>query len=225
MSTTTNMGLQIPEVGDEDYVTKIEESLESIDEHDHSTGKGVQISTGGIATGAVTAPKLGASAVTTVKILDGGVTTAKLADGAVTPAKKAALGQQVSASCGTYTGTVEADVTNLTVTITTTGRPVFLAIVGDGGAGLADFSKISMTAIFGSSGNAEIFFYRDSTQINQVQLALNAAVAASNDIVVSIPPSIFHIDTVAAGTYVYKIRATGFSEIRLYYCKLIAFEL
>lgn len=47
-----------PILNDTDYVDKIKNSLDAIDDHDHTTGKGVQIPTGGIANGAVTNAKI-----------------------------------------------------------------------------------------------------------------------------------------------------------------------
>ncbi len=79
-TTTTNMSLPVPSVGDTDYPTSNASAMTLIDAHDHSTGKGIQIAAGGLAS----------NAVTTAKILDANVTTAKIADANVTLAKLAA---------------------------------------------------------------------------------------------------------------------------------------
>lgn len=50
--------------------------------HDHTTNKGVQIPTGGIANSAITTAKIADGAVTAAKIPDGSITSAKLAAGA-----------------------------------------------------------------------------------------------------------------------------------------------
>jgi hypothetical protein len=81
-------GVNPPAINDVDYVDKITNSFNAIDDHDHSSGKGLPIAAGGIANnavttatianGAVTAPKLASDAVTTAKILDANVTYAKL---------------------------------------------------------------------------------------------------------------------------------------------------
>lgn len=60
---------------------------ELVDEHDHTTGKGKQIPTGGIVPGAITTNLINNQAVTTVKIGDGAVQTNNLADGSVTADK------------------------------------------------------------------------------------------------------------------------------------------
>jgi uncharacterized protein YjbI with pentapeptide repeats len=86
-TTTANMGLSVPSVNDTDYPTSISDSFNAIDDHDHSSGNGVQIPSAGILDGAVGSSKLAANAVTTTKIADSNVTAAKIADSNVTTAK------------------------------------------------------------------------------------------------------------------------------------------
>lgn len=64
-------GVDPPPLRDQDYVDKINESLNAIDAHDHTSGKGVQVPTNGIVDGAVTTAKLASSSVTNAKIADG----------------------------------------------------------------------------------------------------------------------------------------------------------
>jgi hypothetical protein len=52
-----------------------------VDQHDHSSGKGLQVPTAGIQDGAVTAAKLAPGAIPTFSIPDGSITKAKLAPG------------------------------------------------------------------------------------------------------------------------------------------------
>lgn len=215
-TTTPEMGLKVPGVGDTDYATSISDSFTLIDEHDHTAGKGTTLGTNAVPTAAIQA-----SAVTSAKILDGTIATADLADASVTPAKRAALGQQVSSSSSTFftTSTSFADVTNLSVSITTTGRPVWVGLVADGSAnpahiGSGDPGAASPSAIF--------------------QILRDASAVAVFDFVgigltLFVPPSsVSHIDVPAAGTYTYKLQAKGpGSSIRAYaeYVKLIAFQL
>jgi len=86
-TTTANMGLSVPSVNDTDYPTSISDSFNAIDDHDHSSGNGVQIPSAGILDGAVGSSKLATNAVTTIKITDGNVTEAKIATSAVTTTK------------------------------------------------------------------------------------------------------------------------------------------
>jgi hypothetical protein len=154
-----------------------------------------------------------------------GIDTANLADGAVTPSKKAALGQQVSASCGLFTTTslTDVDVTNLTVTITTTGRPILIALIADGTGNGAEFSAYAGS---GSSVAANLHLVRDSTEIAQWNLSLGTGISGAPGIYSPITP--LHIDVISAGTYTYKIQTdsdTSGGTVRVYNYKLIAFEL
>ena len=162
-----------------------------------------------------------ANGVTTAKIADGAVTTAKIADGAITPTKRAVLGQQISASSGTFSNTGSADVTNLSVTITTLGRPVFVGLIPDGSA---NNSRIGVEV--GSNIYSSVFsLIRGSTDIARALISGNGQGVSS--ISGYIPPSsLYTIDPVAAGTYTYKaaVSASG-NTARVEYTKLIAYEL
>jgi hypothetical protein len=221
MSTTTsNMNLLIPSAGDTDYPTSASSTITSVDSHDHTSGKGVQIPTGGIADAAITTVKIGANAVTTAKILDANVTKAKLA----------ALGQQVSSSdSGSFTDTSgsDVDVTNLTVTITTTGRPVFIGIIGNNNAGGSYVSAIATNAFPVPHPSAHIKFLRDASVITTHLLESIVSGAAGSNLSITVPPtSFFHIEVPAAGTYTYKVKAnSGTGSIFVNECNLIAYEL
>jgi len=154
------------------------------------------------------------AAVTTVKILDANVTTAKIADGAVTPAKRAALGQQISAGSGLYTitnsSTTYIDVTNLSVTITTTGRPIFVGLIAD----VAEPNGQIFT-----SSSARLRFVRGSTDLGSYPMDVNGVPASTYSTV----------DVVAAGTYTYKLQtanSSGGSITRTVNgAKLVVYEL
>lgn len=104
-----------------------------------------------------------------------------------------AVGQQVSASSGNLFTTISAvfvDVTNLTVTITTTGRPVRLFVQHDGSAN----DPIMDSTV---SGGGHLQFTRAAGRI-------------AGCIVSSILSTSFEfLDTPAAGTYTYKLQAKG----------------
>lgn len=127
----------------------------------------------------------------------GTVRTVDLAAGSVTPVKKSALGQQTSTDSGASAGTTSSSfvvVTNQTVTITTTGRPVCLILSGVVDAGNA--------ATWGalSSSLVTFAFFRDSTQVNQGNFQTNAAAAQI------VAPNMIAIDVPAAGTYTYTLK-------------------
>jgi hypothetical protein len=206
-----------------------------------------------IAASAVTAAKIASDAVTTAKILDAnvtgaklaatvvddstiarssnqliiknsGVATAKIADGAVTQSKRAALGQQVSSSSSTFihATTTITDVSNLSVSITTTGRPVFVGLIPDGSG---NHGYINCNSVSGA--NAQLYIYRDAASIAEVMLLANVGVTGHS--IIMPVGALYTIEVPSAGTYTYKARvkvssANG-TDVRVYYAKLIAYEL
>lgn len=203
MSTTTaNMSLKIPVSGDTDYAQSVSDSFNAIDTHDHSTGKGTQIITAGIA------------------------------NNAVTQAKRAALGHQISSSSGSFTAAaavVPTDVTNLSVSITTTGRPIFLGLMADTSTGLTGEVGAQVTALatYDTATSVVITMVRASTTIYS-QRAL-VTVNGSNLNIVTCPAGAFWvIDVPAAGTYTYKVQVNTGSVAHTAFvtnCKFIAYEL
>lgn len=82
MITTTNMSLVAWDQTTDDYShAALANNFIKIDQHDHTTTKGLQIPTGGLADLAVTSAKLASAGVTTTKLADQSVTNAKLAVG------------------------------------------------------------------------------------------------------------------------------------------------
>lgn len=144
------------------------------------------------------------------------VTTAKIADAAITQVKRAALGQQISSSTSTFTtsSTSFTDVTNATVTITTTGRPIYLGLVSDASTNPAFISSsISETASYKIlEGSTEV--YQSKHQFGTT--SLSSAVG-----------EIFHIYVPSAGTYTYKLQIKSGSggTVGVQYAKLVAYEL
>jgi len=224
MPLFNNMGLNWPDVGDSTYPAETDVAVGKVDAHDHSSGKGVLIPAAGLASNSVTTvkiadanvttDKIADANVTTAKILDANVTTSKIADAAITQAKRASLGQQISSSSGTYstTSTSVVAVTNLTLSITTTGRPVMLMVI----------PATSGTCNFETSGGASgIFFYRGSSPIAESLIGnLLEALALP-------PSSLSFVDIVAAGTYTYtlRVKAGSGATVEVTNCRLVAFEL
>lgn len=151
------------------------------------------------------------------------VGTAQLIDGSVTKAKIAAIGQQVSSSSGNFTtgSTSYVDVTNLTVTITTTGKPVALELIPDGSSD-AFLSSIGSGLGFTSSA---FKFVRASTDIGSFGLSLS--IGGSSAVSTISPTGLSMKDVIGAGIYTYKLQAksaigctTGVGQ-----WKLFAYEL
>jgi hypothetical protein len=119
-----------------------------------------------------------------------------------------AAGLQVSASCGNFstTSTSLVNVTNLTVTITTLGRPVRIWLQDDGTANSSYF------AVSGVNNSMTIALFRGVTQLTSTL----AIVSTAN--LLSAPLSSFsYIETPAAGTYTYKIQASGTAGATTYF--------
>jgi hypothetical protein len=174
----------------------------------------------------VTADKLASDAVTTAKILNSQVTTAKLADGAVTTAKLATSNYQLSSTSGSlssHTTTSFTDMTNLSVTITTSGRPVYLAVVSDGSG---SFSELYATA-GAASVNGIVQIIRGATSVFARAQTCTAAGAATIRCPLSLP---YQMDFPAAGTYTYKFQArvgsaSSSDQVNGAFLKLLAIEL
>lgn len=82
--TTTNMGLRLWNQSADNYNSQqLADNFAKIDAHDHTSGRGVPIGTGGIAAGAITSALLGPGSVTTVALASGSVTQSKIANGSV----------------------------------------------------------------------------------------------------------------------------------------------
>lgn len=175
---------------------------------------------GNIATWAVDNSTLEVSS-NTLRIKASGVGTTQIADGAVTKPKEGPTGQQISLSCGNPFGVVSvtpADVTNLSITLTTYGNPVMLMLIPGG----TNPSYIEGTA--GVSGyRGWIYMVRGSTSLNQFKFNTTG----TNSGVITWPPgSVSFIDPVGAGTYTYKIQASiDLGTMNMFNMSLVAYEL
>lgn len=177
------------------------------------------------------------SAVITSKIADSNVTTAKIADANVTQAKLqaratgttvAAGGVAISASSGNFFTTSGSwtDATNLSVTLTTTGRPVMVCIISDGSG-----NPSALTSFQNPASNLTVSYFRilrGATEIYRTNITVDVSGNTPLQYEIDVPPSsIMTIDPVSAGTYTYKVQVEGLlgSETFVAYAKLVAFEL
>ena len=167
------------------------------------------------------------SSVTTTKIVDGAVTNAKIATGAISNDKLGALGQQISASSGNFQTSSLTDVSipNLSVSITTTGRPVYIGLKTDnvtGTGGLLGIGAASSTNV-----TATISIRRGGTAIS-IQSIINRIPSAGSMANYYPIGSLNTIDPIAAGTYTYDIvvKCSGTSPVfEIESAKLVVFEL
>lgn len=199
------------------------------------------VATANIADGAVTGVKLNSAIVDNstigltanqLLVKTSGIGTTQIADAAVTKAKQATMSMSaatatagnvaISASSGAFSSasTVYVDVTNLSVTLTTTGRPVMISMIPDPAA---VGGGVNSTYVFNAANsNANIRLYRDATAIAE---SLLSQASGTNYYNASCP--IMSIDAPAAGTYTYKVQYKASTAVtsQIYYWKLIAFEL
>lgn len=231
MSTTANMSLLIPEVNDSTYPTSISTSLTLTDAHDHTSGKGVQVPTGGIADLAVTTGKIAANAVTGAKlaaaIVDNSTieisgSALRVKDAGVTRAKLVAVGQQsaTKASFSTSSATY-VDVTDITVSITVTGRPVVISLFTTDSSSAAGYVWLRNVAT-----NGLFKILRDAVKVFEgayPEFDTFEPVGGSNGVV-----SWMAIDVPAAGTYTYKLQThagNASNTVTLNNLKMVVYEL
>lgn len=157
------------------------------------------------------------------------VTTAQIGDSQVTRAKQASVGQQISAAvtsaAKSNTTYDDTGISNLSVSLTTTGRPVVVGLTSDAvGSG-----NISIAAAAGTIANGHIaysvdgavsFFFEGLVKIEGV------GAAAGN---MSVPPGAFTtIWAASAGSHTIKAYAkvtTGTDVLTVIRTRLFAYEL
>jgi hypothetical protein len=137
---------------------------------------------------------------------------------------------QLSSSSGTFSTTSGSyvDVTNLTVTITTTGRPVMVGLTHDQSANLGQFGAFESPPNSGAIGLLYKIL-RDASTVSEglVNGQFDQAVGENH---IYIPASsVVVFDVPSAGTYTYKMQvlsqAAGTGEVQVSYAKLYAVEL
>lgn len=173
-----------------------------------------------------------AGGIATANLATASVTTAKINALAVTRAKMEAVGQQVSSSSGNaqYSSATEQAVTNLSGTLTTTGRPVWVGLQGAGGTSAPGQVHYRNNGVGATGNSAIISFRRASATINQAMVTARDITNSSSDVALSLPCSAFwFLDTPSSGANSYEVYgriATGDSGIlSVENCKLVIFEL
>ena len=133
---------------------------------------------------------------------------------------------QLSASSGAYESSVfntETAITNLSVTITTIGRPVMLTVVPDGSANDSYFG--GRDAAGGGAITFTIGFKRGATRLTQSRFSTSEP--ATGTVFLYMPVSaLSYIDIIGAGTYTYTVYFVRTSNMfDMFYAKLLAYEL
>lgn len=109
--------------------------------------------------------------------------------------------QQISSSSGNFSTSSASlvDITNLSVTITTNGNPVVVAVQGDPTQG--SFWYLSSNGV--TTGFGQIALLRGASIVTNVNMQVfNVSTQISNPI-----PGFLYLDPQAAGTYTYKLQA------------------
>ncbi len=165
--------------------------------------------------------------ITSAKIDNGTIVNADISDTAeIARSKLGSVNYAISASgSGLYVNSTTSftDVTNLSVTITTTGAPVEIYLINEDGTNISSVGTSS-----GSSTTVAGLFalYRGATKVGEVRLQNDSP---SGAIQITLPPGVVRFtDTPVAGTYTYKLQAASgwpSTSVLVSYAKLIAREL
>lgn len=161
-----------------------------------------------------------------LEVISGGINTTQLANGSVTQAKRAALNIVTGSSCGAFTGTASAitPVTSLSVSITTTGRPVTVCMQGDSTGSSFVGPTSSNTA-----PTMALYLIRDSSvNLTSFTYQNNVVNAGTSGVSMSVPSIGCYLDTGAsAATHTYNISyiAGSGAIAQVSHYVLIAYEL
>jgi hypothetical protein len=133
----------------------------------------------------------------------------------------APLGQQVSATCGVFntTSTTPVSVTNLSVTLTTSGRPVHVGIE-------SDYTPNPGRILAQLNDSAAVQISRNGTPI-RIEL-LGAATGGGGTTLLVVPASSINLtDVISAGTYTYTVQLSCDLGVgaNIEYAVLVAYEL
>jgi len=176
-----------------------------------------------IAAGGINSLNIAKGAVGSQQITIGAVGALQIADGAITQAKRAPANIQISEAhnfeCNGCTGDV--DVANLTVTLTTSGRPVFVGLVS--GATEGDNSYIMLNGPPQGGLIVMIFDGPKKVATHHFWGIQNQALAWTMHPV----SSVSHIYIPAAGvhTFTIKINRQAGQVVRINDARLVAYEL
>lgn len=141
------------------------------------------------------------------------------------------LNYEISSSCGSFSTSSKnlIDITNLSVTITTTGRPVMVVLVPDGSTDTSYVASHVTTQTANNIGCIAISRNGDIVFNNYLKYVSKLSIFTKVAYDIRMPPgSISVLDFVEAGTHNYKARARtlyDYGQTQALYCKLLAYEL
>lgn len=145
-----------------------------------------------------------------------------------------ARGVAIGTSTGTFstTSTSFVDITNATVTITTSGRPVYIVVVpvADINFSYMQLSDSGLANVATISLFADIQCLRGATNIGRHRITNSLTINTNDidDLGINIPyGSLVWVDVVSAGTYTYKLQARvgTNNDLGFRHANLVAYEL
>lgn len=164
----------------------------------------------------ITGSMIAAATITQTNMAANSIGTSQIIALNVTKPKLAALGQSVSADCGSFNAPGSAtQITNFSISLTTTGRPVWVGFISSNGATPADITVTGGTLI--------VTLLRDAVNIAPYRLIS----AAQN----AVPASCINFVDVgaSAATHTYSATAQFIAGAggngAVENCKLVAYEL
>lgn len=197
------------------------------------------ITASNIANTTITQAKMANNSIGTAQIIDSNVTTVKIASQNITQAllaprptnSPAAVGEiGLSGTSGSFSLTVggEVQITNFTLTITTTGRPVRITMQADGTGG-SSYMRVASTGGAVTAANASLRLKRGGSTLAEENLAFTGTTPGF----VQVPTSSFdyldHGVAGAPGTYVYNMTAElspgASAQFILSLAKLVIYEI
>lgn len=136
------------------------------------------------------------------------------------------INSQVSANCGLFTTTsvTPVDVTNLSVTIVATGRPIAIGVLGvvsGVGGGLAQIAANGNPAAY-----INTYLVKDGTALYKGPYSVSVAPGQGTTFEYP-PPGIIYIDNPSPGSHTYKFQmdAAGATLAEMINCIMVAYEL
>lgn len=184
---------------------------------------------GSVATaGGITGSNIASQTVTASNIASGTITTTQIsATAGILRSQLAAVGQQVSSASGSFvtTNASATAVTNLSVTLVTTGRPVMVMLQPNSNAVQAEVFIVNNTSVAGIQGN--IYLLRDASVVSKSVIVTVYGGSATSPIESANPGTFSYLDVVASGSHTYSISASVVSggQIQVNNMVLVAYEL
>jgi hypothetical protein len=169
------------------------------------------------------------SAVTTAKIASHAVTQPLLAPRAVaSPVPIGGIGISSSSSNVSTSSTSPTAVPNLSVTITTSGRPVLIFLQPDSSGNPSSVGVISNGQSSTTDQNAYIYFYRGASQLAYWSVYNQVGTTTANSNALYGNDGFLFLDTPTAGTYTYSVKYavqnSSYSAI-VDFVTLVAYEI